>query len=172
MTKISLRSLAVYRASNDRANALFFDPLMVKVGFIFGPIFAAWPLFTGSATWALVVFAGTLVMSCSVTTRVRIDANSVTVSRRQFIFREGAPQTFTGSGSFEADHTTAFEDDSTDPNAFAFRKAGSIGAEISNDWRAVDRASAIAWLNGQLERLGLLDRSYPARRDEGLPDDR
>lgn len=156
MTKISLSNFAIYRTCDDRASALFFDPLMIKIGFIFGPIAAAWPLFSGSVTWAIVVFLAALVIGCSATTSVRIAAGGVTVERRHLVFREGEAGQF-HHGAFEADYTTAFEDDSEDRHAITFRKAGNVGGEICTDWRALNRATAITWLNAQLDRFGLLD---------------
>ena len=156
MTKISLSNFAVYRTNDDHARAVFLDPLMAKVALIFGPIAAAWPLFGGSVTWAIVVFLATLAIGCSATTSVRITAGGVIVERRHLIFREGATGQF-HRGVFEADFTTAFEDDSDDPNAFTFRRAGDAHGEICDDWRAAGRLSAVAWLNTQLDRLGLLD---------------
>jgi len=156
VTKISLSNLAVYQTRDDRARAMFFDPLMIKVALIFGPIAAAWPFFGGSLSWALVVLLGALVIGCSATTSVRIATGGVIVERRHLVFREGAASQF-HRGVFEADLTTAFEDDSVDPNAFTFRRAGDTSGEICDDWRASNRATALAWLNSQLDRLGLLD---------------
>jgi hypothetical protein len=161
VTTFKISDLAIYRMNKDRATAVVIDPVMFMIGCVAGIAFACYVGYQANAEWALVADVGAFVLSLT-TTHVHIDARGVTIKQHRMLLLRETRQHY--RGAFEADYTTAFEDDSEDGQAIKFRGVDENGrSDTSDEWRALHRQNTIAQLNGQLERFGLLDRGQPQR---------